>query len=259
MESGLYCVYDETKDSSHEQSTRDRRVVDIIAVHGLGANPDYAWIRKEDTATGGLEGSVHWLRDLLPATLRHGNPSVKARIFCFNYKSRWIGANLEKMHFARIADAMLDCIANENRNSGTNGRPLIFVGHSFGGLVIEKAIVRASVDQGPYRGLVDALRGVILLGTPHRGSNIQKVGSILSQCAALCNYGESHLIVLVDETSVETKDMIHDFVKIMIQKGLMKARAVVCFFENRKTNIGRRLPGKPSLNTLVSTDPILTM
>ena len=55
-----------------------------MAVHGLGANPDWAWIRKvrvEDE-----EVHVNWLADkkMLPAKLPN------SRIMTFNYESKWL-------------------------------------------------------------------------------------------------------------------------------------------------------------------------
>ena len=58
----------------------------IVAVHGLGANPDWAWVRKvKKRDHGGEELKVNWLAD------KHLLPSVipNARIMTFNYESRW--------------------------------------------------------------------------------------------------------------------------------------------------------------------------
>ena len=53
----------------------------IVAVHGLGATPDWAWIRKVDK-----EVHVNWLADenMLPAKL------PDCRIMTFNYESKWL-------------------------------------------------------------------------------------------------------------------------------------------------------------------------
>lgn len=84
----------------------------IIAVHGLGANPDFAWLRKKDPLRG-MAKDVNWLRDLLPTTLLRYEPSLRARIFCYNYKSKYVGKNLSKQRLTTVADEMLDSINNE--------------------------------------------------------------------------------------------------------------------------------------------------
>ena|SRR2546423_6942480 len=50
-------------------------------------------------------------------------------------------------------------------------KPLIFVGHSFGGLVTEQAVVKASSAGSMYEYLAQLIGGVVLFGTPHQGSN----------------------------------------------------------------------------------------
>jgi hypothetical protein len=83
-------------------------------VHGLGAHRDYAWLRKKDASIQ-LENDVNWLKDLLPATLRARNPGVLARVFCYNYDSRWLGKDLAKRRLADIANRLLDAIDGETR------------------------------------------------------------------------------------------------------------------------------------------------
>jgi hypothetical protein len=73
----------------------------IIAVHGLGANPDFAWIRKKQPEEGQPE-DINWLETLLS----HSLPA--SRIQCFNYDSRWLGNNLPKQSFINIAEQLLD-------------------------------------------------------------------------------------------------------------------------------------------------------
>lgn len=56
----------------------------IVAVHGLGATPDWAWIRK--VVIDDQEVLVNWLADeeMLPAKLPN------SRIMTFNYESKWL-------------------------------------------------------------------------------------------------------------------------------------------------------------------------
>lgn len=81
----------------------------IIAVHGLGANPDHAWVRHKDTSAG-LQKDVRWLTDLLPQTFREYRPSISARVFCFNYQSAWLGPRLSKNRLEDLATRLLDDI-----------------------------------------------------------------------------------------------------------------------------------------------------
>ena len=69
----------------------------IVAVHGLGATPDWAWIRK--VKTGDQEKLVNWLVDgnMLPAKLPN------SRIMTFNYESKWLlAAPKQRRHLCAI-------------------------------------------------------------------------------------------------------------------------------------------------------------
>lgn len=89
----------------------------IIAVHGLGANPDHAWVRHKDNPAG-LEKDVRWLTDLLPQTFRDHQPSVNARVFCFNYQSAWLGPQLSRNRLEGVATRLLDDIHNARDKVG---------------------------------------------------------------------------------------------------------------------------------------------
>lgn len=84
-------------------------MISIIAVHGLGAHPDHAWVRHK-VPKDGKEVDVRWLTDLLPETLQDYTPSIRARIFCFNYQSAWLGSKLTKNRLENIAVRLLDDI-----------------------------------------------------------------------------------------------------------------------------------------------------
>lgn len=79
----------------------------IIAVHGLGAHRDYAWLHKKDPAKG-IINDVNWLKDLLPETLQASKSPIQPRIFCFNYDSRWLGGEVSKQRIMAFANQLLD-------------------------------------------------------------------------------------------------------------------------------------------------------
>ena len=114
-------------------------------------------------------------------------------------------------------------------------RPIIFIGHSFGGLVIEQAVVQGNSAGSSYEYLVKLIGGIVLLGTPHQGSKSQKWGSIVASLANLIDYGETGLMKEVDEKSMKIFDLISEFKRIMISMDLAKT-AVICFYENLPTN-----------------------
>jgi len=119
-------------------------------------------------------------------------------------------------------------------------RPIIFIGHPFGGLVIEQVIVNASLGRSGYERLHDLVGGIILLGTPHQGSKMQEWGSIVAKLASLGDFGETALMDVVDQSSMTTFDLVFNFMQVMIQMDTAKHKAVMCFYENLPTNYLRK-------------------
>ncbi|PWY82400.1 hypothetical protein BO83DRAFT_413986 [Aspergillus eucalypticola CBS 122712] len=58
--------------------------------------------------------------------------------------------------------------------------PIIFIGHSFGGIIIKEAICLAETDK-QYRDILDDTIGIIFLGTPHQGSNVSQFGAFIAR------------------------------------------------------------------------------
>lgn len=103
--------------------------------------------------------------------------------------------------------------------------------------------MKASFIGSAYEYLVDLIGGVILLGTPHRGSKSQKWGEILARLASLIEMGETVLMDDVDESSMKIYDLVSTFMKIMNRKRLSESptHAAIAFFENLPTNYVRRV------------------
>ncbi|KAI0190964.1 hypothetical protein EV127DRAFT_480767 [Xylaria flabelliformis] len=142
-------------------------VADLIFVHGLNGGSRSTWSKAGD--------GTFWPRDWLP----FDNAFHDVRIHTFGYSS---GLNRESV--LDINDFANNLLADVHHyptmTSGTSG-PIIFVGHSMGGLVIKKAYILAR--QIPdYNNLADRIRAIFFLGTPHNGAG---VAQLLSRVLAL--------------------------------------------------------------------------
>lgn len=104
----------------------------IVAVHGLGSNVDWSWIWQDRT---GQRTRVHWLKDLdmLPAVVPN------ARILAYNYESRW-HANAPQTRLQlcceNLVQSLEDFYCRDEFYRRESKRPILFIGHSLGGLVI---------------------------------------------------------------------------------------------------------------------------
>ena len=112
-------------------------------MHGLASNPVWTWCKEfEETADSAREGvgrlnqksglrEVRWLSDLLPSVVPN------ARILVFNYPSTWL-MQAPKEHLRSLSSRLLQAIHDlRYEEENTKDRPILFVGHSFGGILIE--------------------------------------------------------------------------------------------------------------------------
>lgn len=99
----------------------DQPEVDIVAIHGLNGHYLRTW----------TEGSSNWLRDFLPEDL------PTARIMSLGYDSR-VAFSSSVGNIERFADQLLAYLNRERKEPTTQDRPLIFICHSMGGLVMKQ-------------------------------------------------------------------------------------------------------------------------
>ncbi|KAA6414807.1 MAG: hypothetical protein FRX48_01557 [Lasallia pustulata] len=137
--------------------------VDIIAVHGL--NPTNTEFHAEATWT--VEDKL-WLRDFLPPQL----PS--ARVLLFGYNAN-VAFETSKAGVREQAINLLNRIASKREEA--EERPIVFVAHSLGGIVVKRALVEAKLDDS-YKSIREATYGIAFFGTPHQGGNFLKLGDI---------------------------------------------------------------------------------
>jgi predicted alpha/beta hydrolase family esterase len=113
----------------------------FVAIYGKGANPVDTWsaLRLPGLNVKKQANWINWLEDkeMLPAEF------PAARIFRYGYPSDWFGEYAIKTRAATIAEGLLDEL-NDIRGAHTD-RPLIFIAHSFGGLVLIKVNLSVTI------------------------------------------------------------------------------------------------------------------
>jgi Putative serine esterase (DUF676) len=116
---GLYVFEDQGSSQSDK--------VDIIAVHGLNGHYERTW-----TASDGL----NWLKDaeFLPKQIPN------ARIMSFGYNARILSSDTT-LGIAGFAGQLLTHIQSLRKSDIEKKRPIIFICHSLGGLVVKKVRV----------------------------------------------------------------------------------------------------------------------
>ncbi|KAK5050944.1 hypothetical protein LTR84_003503 [Exophiala bonariae] len=136
--------------------------IDIVAVHGLNEDLVGAWT---DKATKKL-----WLRDLLPLD----EFMTVARVLTFGYDgspSHFFDADEETAPVTTIARNLV-CYLSANRHMARcDQRPIIFICHGMGGLIVKKALMLSRDEKSPtthhQQGIFTCTAGILFFGTPH--------------------------------------------------------------------------------------------
>ncbi|KAL2834575.1 Alpha/Beta hydrolase protein [Aspergillus pseudoustus] len=144
----------------HPAQSRQRQCsLDIVFVHGLGGDSYTTWTKD----------TTHWPKDLLPTLECFEN----ARILTFGYNTSGFFTKNADEHRARTftcAEILVSDLKTFRRR-GAQDRPIIFVGHSLGGLVIKSALRHAILRRALYGDIVDSTRAIIFFSTPHQGTS----------------------------------------------------------------------------------------
>ncbi|KAF1354308.1 hypothetical protein EJ07DRAFT_182329 [Lizonia empirigonia] len=132
-------------------------IVDIVAVHGIGAHPDDSWCKNVGTAES--PRWVNWLdaEDMLPVVALH------ARIMRYGYQSQWFGEGAMRHKASTVAQRLLLALRRRREDCP-------FIAHCFGGLVVLKALLEAQQDAKEWPGTFVSTTALIFFGTPFRGA-----------------------------------------------------------------------------------------
>lgn len=135
----------------------------IVFIHGLDGDRDNTWMSNPK------DGKTLWPKWL--------GEDTQCPVWLLGYgaaMSRW---KADAMALPRQASAILERLASE---PGLTGGPLVLVGHSLGGLVIKTAVKQGvGRDVERHKQLVQSIKGVAFVGTPHFGSKLASLASWL--------------------------------------------------------------------------------
>ncbi|KAL2065167.1 hypothetical protein VTL71DRAFT_4308 [Oculimacula yallundae] len=246
-------------------------LLDIALLHGLQGHPEKTWTATASSArenvikssnrlgfgprksssplfastdtipeSSGSAIPVFWPRDLLAADERFD----QARILTCGYDSHIVNffqANNQDnlLGHAQTLLVQLQQIRKTNPN-----RPLIFVVHSLGGILLKEILDRArrSTHQPQFLTIYTSTKGIIFLGTPHRGSDAAGWGLMATTFAKLALQGANKKIL---ETLKPDNSLLEHLRKVFLE-----------MLEDRKFNIHSfyeqvALTGAPGLQNQV--------
>lgn len=154
----------------------ENAVLDVIFVHGLSGDANATWQCPTD--------NVFW-----PKWLHDENSDIA--IYTFGYSAsifaKW--AKKEMDIFERAANT-LEIMAG----MGLGQRPIAFISHSLGGILVKILLRKASTSADPdFKNIVTSTKLVTFLSTPHTGSSLANIIQVLP-------VKSSHIALLANDT-----------------------------------------------------------
>ncbi|XEU97663.1 hypothetical protein FSHL1_002949 [Fusarium sambucinum] len=168
-------------------------IIDIVVIHGLNGHREKTWTAKN---------GVHWLRDLLRIDI------PEARILSWGYDAKTHAASSSDTSCAFLYDHARTLVSDLNRRrmlTKTSERPIIFIAHSLGGIVVKSALIHSdSARKGALldqRSIKLSTYGIVFMGTPHQGGNGVQLGRILINAASVFVQADDRLLKHLERDS----------------------------------------------------------
>ena len=171
-------------------TNRDREA-DIVFVHGLGGASHATWRHGQE----GKDGHFFWPEEL-------GKDLPHCGIWTVGYPAGFTALGKPGM----IIEKRAGNLSQKLTNAGLGVRPLLFITHSMGGLVVKSLIVGSqTLADADRKRLVSMIRGIVFCATPHRGSAFADAAGVLGQFL-----GGSQDHVNEMRANAEPLDILHD-------------------------------------------------
>lgn len=154
-------------------TTKQDREADVVFVHGLGGKSHSTWRHGCE----GNEEHFFWPEEL-------GKDLPNCGIWTVGYPAGVTTLGKPGM----IIDKRAGNLSQKLANAGLGERPLLFITHSMGGLIVKSLIVGSQTLSDKDRKLiVSAVRGVVFCATPHRGTNFVDAAGKLGRYSGLAD------------------------------------------------------------------------
>ncbi|KAG8165995.1 hypothetical protein KVR01_004547 [Diaporthe batatas] len=221
----------------YQPENEDDIDIDILAVPGIGTNPESTWTYYEpdpqDPQDKSKVSRVKWLSDdtMLPSLFPN------ARIMTFGYDSFWFGDAPPKQRLGGIATEVLMDLCEQRKDC--DRRPILLIGHCYGGLVMQQMYLQSRRRSSEYPSIYDSITGMVFLGTPHYGSsisNMASLGDIYETIRQQNLQTDDSLLKTIAHDNTVLVETVDDFVVDVKQQA--PGPEIFCFFEKRPTQIG---------------------
>lgn len=177
----------------------------MIFLHGPTGDRDDTWTADDEVDP--------WPKSLLPKDL------PRARIITYGYDA-------DALHLTRVAGQntvreLAKALINDLSalRTDTVGRPIVFVVHSLGGLVIQNALLICNNPNDEGQGdILSSTRGIAFLGTPHAGADLERFATAVENVVSLVKKPNKRLLGVVRQNSETLANIKEEFHTMVVRR-----------------------------------------
>jgi hypothetical protein len=193
--------------------THDATTVDVVTVPCPGGDALKSWTR--DGLISRYFGAPS-MRDAeverqgpAPSWVRQGirREADVARILLYSHPDVDEGTTLSDLASALLEELRITR-SDDDGNPASLQRPIIFIGHSIGGLVVKMALAKAARDTR-YEDILRDCYGVAFFGTPHQGSSYFAIPGLASSIQSLLQLSKPLPTSITNDLRVGNHRLIH--------------------------------------------------
>lgn len=155
---------------------------------------------------------------------------MNARILLLEYNSA-VFSNASNASLGDHANSLLSALNSEREEQDSRHRPLIFVAHSLGGLLVKQALIKA-VNHVRYICIKRSTYGLIFFATPHRGASSADVGNLIANVGSAITGNPKNS--LLDQ--LKKKSFLNDLTIDMFSQQ-SNDYEILSYFETKKTAV----------------------
>ncbi|KAG8845944.1 hypothetical protein FRB91_001307, partial [Serendipita sp. 411] len=145
-----------------------------------------------------------WLRDLLP----HDFPNARILTYGYDANTRSF-AQMSTQNIFRHAEAFAEDLSTLRRKHSQ--RPIIFLAHSLGGIILKRALVICHGDdleaERNLRDIPASTIAILFFGTPHSGANGVQLAEWMGRLLSVYMYTNNQVLKDLDRDSSELENI----------------------------------------------------
>jgi hypothetical protein len=140
------------------------------------------------------------------------------------YESAWTGPLKVKNFISNIGQNLLHGL--QSKREDCPRRPIVFIGHSMGGLVVAKAVVLADSRRDLFPQMFEAMAGCLFFGTPFGGAPVAAIAAMFAHIGERIDQTtSSKLLDLMKPGDEGLNELRNDFVRL---SGKVTPRIELC-------------------------------